>query len=107
MGGIRTNIGPSDYLVLATALRRRAMECLPEDRGALLEEITQFVEFVAPAVSEHRYFETHTALARSLILIHDPISALDHIDALLVSCGAVRTRPPRLLLVTSVSAPLP
>jgi hypothetical protein len=35
-------------------------------------------------------------LARMLVSADDPISALDHIDALLVRCGALRTRPLRL-----------
>jgi hypothetical protein len=78
------------------------MVCLPADRGALLTEITQLLEFMEPAVSEDIYFDTHTALARLLISKDDPISALDHIDALLVRCGALRTRPPCLEL-TSVN----
>ncbi|MEX3985286.1 hypothetical protein AB4Y45_40750 [Paraburkholderia sp. EG287A] len=99
--GITT--GPNDYLVLAVALRRRVIECLPADRGALLEEITRLLAFMEPVVSEDKYFDTHAALARLLISEDDPISALDHMEALLIRCGAFRTRPPCLEPVIGAS----
>ncbi|NLP60535.1 hypothetical protein [Paraburkholderia sacchari] len=101
MDDIYIKIGPSDYLVLAAVLRRRALECLPVVRGELLTEITQLLAFMEPVVSGDSYFHAHTDLARSLISMSDPIPALDHIDALLVRCGGLRTQPPSLKLFAS------
>jgi hypothetical protein len=94
MGGIRTQIETSDRLVLATVVRRRVAESLPTNRDALLSEITQLIDFMEPVVSRDRYFHTHITLARMLVSADDPISALEHIDALLVRCGAFRTDRP-------------
>ncbi|WP_343675146.1 hypothetical protein [Paraburkholderia heleia] len=107
MDSIRNKIEPSDYLVLAATLRRRVMECLPADRGELLTEITQLLELMEPVVSADSYFHTHTELAHLLISQDDPISALDHMEALLVRRGALRTRPPRLTFFSSAAGPLP
>lgn len=103
MSDIRITIDASDYLVLATVLRRRSAERLPADRDAVRSEITQFIDLIEPVVSRDNYFHTHTTLARRLLSADDPMSALDHIDALLVRCGALRTQPPRLLFMATAS----
>ncbi|CAG9227246.1 conserved hypothetical protein [Paraburkholderia sabiae] len=94
-------IDPSDCLVLARVLRRRTVESLSTtlgggDRSALLSEITQLVELIKPVVSHDKYFHTHTELALIMVSADDPMSALDHIVALLARCGAVRTQRPPL-----------
>lgn len=66
------------------------------DRSALLSEITQLVELIKPVVSHDKYFHTHTELALIMVSADDPMSALDHIVALLARCGAVRTQRPPL-----------
>ncbi|SIT46997.1 hypothetical protein BN2476_540010 [Paraburkholderia piptadeniae] len=100
MGVIK--IEASDYLVLASVLRRRTIESLSTtrggggDRSALLSEITQLIKLIEPVASHDKYFHTHTELAQMMISADDPMSALDHIVALLARCGAVPTQPPPL-----------
>ncbi len=70
----------------------------------LVTEIAQLQKLMEPVVSGDTYFDAHTSLARQLISEGDPLSALDHIDALLAGCGALRAQPPCLGLSSNVSS---
>ncbi|MFX1766091.1 hypothetical protein PWP93_26590 [Paraburkholderia sp. A1RI-2L] len=81
----------SDFLVLDVALRNMAVGTGSIDRKGLLAEITRFIDLLERAISDKPACRNRTYEARILLAQDLPLSALDQIDALLVSCGAQLT----------------
>ncbi|MPW22917.1 hypothetical protein GCT13_40570 [Paraburkholderia sp. CNPSo 3157] len=96
MDGIRLRMDTGDLLVLADALRRRVAQFSSVDRKGLLAEVMLLIDLVEPVLSRDPLYRTQTTAARLLVMQDNPLSALDHISALLFGCGAQPTLPPPL-----------
>jgi hypothetical protein len=93
---ISVKLDSSDCLVLSAVLRRLASEGFGGHRAQVLAQIRGFIDSFEPSLATDHYSRSHAEMVRLLVLADDPLSALDHLDLLLVKSGAIRTNPPRL-----------
>jgi hypothetical protein len=84
----------SDYLVLLAALRNTVSNHWSEDRACVWAELMRFINIIQRDTPCEAYVPSAFEVARSLVVLGQPLDALHHIELLIFDVIGKRPRSP-------------